>query len=194
VLGENDNVYAAQCPVLTTETFSADPPHPIAPHRGGNFLLGHGETYARLLATIVPVQNGEIAVGGTPGTGKYLLKFSGFQESRVTTKAMRYRGHDCILLAGGCARSVRQASALFLAPAFQHKAAAFGRHTGTKTVGTFALDDAGLISTFHFSGLLRCGSALLLSGLTETRALGPKKEREGYAAGQALSILADACG
>ena len=194
MLGENDNVYAAQCPVLTAKTFSADPPHPIAPHRGGNFLLGHGETYARLLAAIVPVQNGEIAVGGSLGTGKHLLKFSGIQESRVTTKAMRCRGRDGILPAGGCGRSVRQASALFLAPAFQHKTAAFGRHTGTKTVGTFTLNAAGLIGTFHFSGLLRCGSAPALSGLTETRALCPKKEREGYAAGQALSILADACG
>ncbi len=89
---------------------------------------------------------------------------------------------------------MRQAGTFFLAPAFQHQAATFGRHTGTKSMSTFALDSAGLISTFHFSVLLRYGLVPVLSDLTETGARNPKKEREGYAPGQALSILADACG
>ncbi len=62
MLGENDNVYAAQSLVLSTETFSGYPPDPITAHGGGDFLLGDGETDTRPLATTVTVKYGEIAI------------------------------------------------------------------------------------------------------------------------------------
>ncbi len=96
--------------------------------------------------------------------------------------------------------SVRQAGALLQAPALENQTAAFGRHTGTKTVGALAFDTTGLICAFHCSGLrsgLRFGSRLSgrCCGIRESavtrgiKGLRRKKEREGYVADGGLSIL-----
>jgi len=73
---------------------------------------------------------------------------------------------------------VRQAGALFETPAFQNLAATLGCHACSETMSASTLDAAGLIGTFH----------------QKNNEIGRGKEREGYAAVRAMSILRQGCG
>ena len=61
-LGENNNVYRAQCVGLLPKTFPGNPPEPIALHSTRNPFLRDRETEARSALLIIPVKKREIAI------------------------------------------------------------------------------------------------------------------------------------
>ena len=137
--------------MFVPETFPREATNPIATDGPGDFFLGHGKTQPRLVELIIPVKHGEIAIPGSARTTEHPLELGGCRKSGKTAETESLTGRRCIPLWD---RLVAQARALFLAPAFKHGTTALGCHSGSETVGPFALDTAWLIRTFHYSAEL----------------------------------------
>ncbi len=96
-LGQNNNIYAAQCPALVAETFARKAFHPVTPYCRRQLFLGNRETDAWFGAAVVAIQDRKIAVSRPAGSRKNPLEFSGFQKSVLASEIVLCRGRRTIL-------------------------------------------------------------------------------------------------
>ncbi len=148
-LRQNDDIQGGQCLVperLSDKTFQS-----VAHDRSFVGFFGDRQAKPRMVEFAVAAQYCKERIPAADGFFKDVLEFLASQEPLLPRElATAHRGSRCL---GLCFAGLRRQARPALRPAaLEHKAARFGGHPRTKTVGTFALQVAGLKGAFHGSG------------------------------------------
>ena len=140
-VGQHDQIDSGELLAVAPEGFPDRPLDAMAVHRTAHMLFRDRQAKAGLLPVIGPMQHGETAVPVPRCLGEH--------SPVVGRRGQPATPIEVLMSQGVRPESGRQAGAAARTARVDDLATAFGGHTGAETVGTRALQAAGLEGAFH---------------------------------------------
>jgi hypothetical protein len=163
------------------KTFPDQSLETVALGRGFGAAFGYDQSKSRVGLLIGPGQRREATVSDTAGAGEHIVKFARCLNSQGFRKPILAGTQDDWWFAALYSQTLAALGATVL----DDLTAVCGGHTGTETVGTLALDYAGLKSSFHRLVHPNCDH---MKSATLGRRPGLRKARKDSRTGPGLSI------
>lgn len=153
-------VEAAEPRVLVPKRLARNPLQPVAVDRAPRRLARDREPQPRVVAIVGRGDDGKQGIADTPAAAKRPPVVVRLDQAQCARESRR-----CHPLRRPCSRNPErlraQPGTAFGATCLQDPAAVLGRHTGTEAVRAFAVQIAGLVSSFHVAvrwpGRRACG-------------------------------------
>jgi hypothetical protein len=190
-LPDDHDVHASKFRLMTAKRLADDTLHPIPTARKATVFPGYRKAEPCRSLSVALRQDEEEVIAAFTCAAEHAAESGGIRQSIRPRKPVQ----PTVLLVSrssfvfrrrrrpGCRRIQvlrRQLGTPFCAPPLENQPPGLGRHAGTETVIASPLQFAGLKSTFHLPGLLRCRGD----------APRPRESRQGYAGRKLLSTEA----